>query len=182
MAAADRGLHAPRWSPRVVEEWARAAERNHDLNAGRAVRAEAALMDATRPEASVRDAPDAGLSLPDDDDEHVVSAALAGEAELLVTFNLRDFPARKLRDLGLAPIHPDAFLWELAGTAPETVADAAAEALSEFPDALAREGGVAMLKRAGLPRLARLMRRDPALAARLEAQSSGRSGGSAGAP
>ena len=169
VAAAERGLIAPLWSPRVLEEWARAAARNHDLHAERAVRAEAALLDARWPGASVAAEPDPATTLPDPDDAHVLASALAAGAELLATFNLRDFPAAKLCGLGVAPIHPDALLWELAGGAPEAVADAAGAALAAFPEALEREGGTRMLKRAGLPRLARLIRRDPALESRMEA-------------
>ncbi|WP_072745754.1 RSP_2648 family PIN domain-containing protein [Oceanicella actignis] len=164
LAAAGRGLLRPLWSARVLEEWARAAERRHGLDEGRAVRAEGALLDALWPEASVPPAEGPAPTLPDPDDAHVLAAALAGRAEILVTFNLRDFPAPKLRRLGLAPLHPDAALWELWGAAPELMRAATAEALAAHvppgaPSPSAEEGP-RLVKRAGLPRLARLMRRE----------------------
>ena len=104
-------------------------------------------------------APETELSLPDANDAHVLAAALAARADLLVTCNLRDFPARKLRDLGLSPIHPDAFLWELAGAAPETMSRALGRALTAFPHlAQDPQETVRALRRARLHRLAKLLK------------------------
>ncbi|MGM0586318.1 MAG: hypothetical protein ACQEUZ_16850, partial [Pseudomonadota bacterium] len=76
------------------------------------------------------------------------------------------FPARKLRALGIAPLHPDAFLWELAGAAPEAMSQALGRALEAFPR-LAADGSEAArgLKRAGLPRFAKLVRTGALVAA-----------------
>jgi hypothetical protein len=49
----------------------------------------------------------ADLDLPDPDDAHVVAAALAAGASLIITFNLKDFPSSHLPD-GMAAIDPDA--------------------------------------------------------------------------
>jgi hypothetical protein len=155
--AAAAGLIDPLWSPRVLEEWARAAARERGPAAADAARTEGAAMSARWPGASHRPDPDAiqTIDLPDADDVHVLAAALAGQAALLVTFNLRDFPGRKLRDLGIAPIGPDALLWELAGRAPDAMAIAIARAIaplaSTAPPARA-------LKRAHLSRLAKLVK------------------------
>lgn len=162
-SAAAEGLLIPLWSPRVAEEWARAAERDHGPAGGRAARTEAALMRARWPEGEVAPAPpdpDATLlTLPDPDDVHVLEAALAGSAGLLVTFNLRDFPGTKLRALGLAPISPDALLWEFTGRSPDAMSRALAAALSPFP-ALAADPAEAVrgLKRAQLPRFAKCLK------------------------
>lgn len=50
------------------------------------------------------------LSLPDPDDRHVLAAAIAAEAEIIVTSNLKDFPASVLAPLGIGAQSPDDFL------------------------------------------------------------------------
>lgn len=157
--AAAQNLHDPAWSPRVIEEWARATARDHGEAAGDAVRAEAALMANRWPDALTEPDPqNLAQSLPDEDDVHVLAAALTAKADLLVTFNLRDFPAPKLRRLGLAPISPDAFLWELAGRSPVPMARAIAAALAPFPGLQGPQDIARALKRAHVPRLAKMIR------------------------
>jgi len=53
------------------------------------------------------------IKLPDPNDRHVVAAAYAGGAEVLVTYNLRHFPEEALLPFELEPLHPDAFLTDL---------------------------------------------------------------------
>lgn len=155
--AAGQGLFDPLWSPRVLEEWARAAERERGPQGGAMAREEAAAMNARWPEGAHDPDPGAAarFDLPDADDVHVLAAALAGRADYLVTFNLKDFPARKLRDLGLAPLTPDHMLWEMAGRAPEQVAEAIRRALGALN---MRDPAQTALKRAHLPRLAKMVR------------------------
>ena len=52
----------------------------------------------------------AGLRLPDADDRHVLAAAIASDADTIVTFNLKHFPAAALAEHGVEAVHPDAFL------------------------------------------------------------------------
>lgn len=53
------------------------------------------------------------LSLPDPDDRHVVAAAIVANAQVILTFNLKDFPDDKLREYKIRAVHPDDFLVEL---------------------------------------------------------------------
>lgn len=157
LAAAGEGLFEPLWSPRVLEEWARAAAR---LGPGQeaVARGEIALLKARFPAALVADDEGRGLVLPDLADAHVAAAARAAGADLVVTLNLRDFPARAMTDLGLRAEHPDAFLHALWRANPAAVARAAervraeAERLSGRPQPLR-----VLLKRAYLPRLGKAL-------------------------
>ncbi len=156
-AAADGGF-TPLWSARILEEWARATRRlGH--GAEPVARAEIAVLRADWPDAEVP--PDAGLeaslSLPDPDDRHVLAAAIAGRAGVLMTLNRRDFPTRTLARHGLLLRDPDGFLTELAHDGRALLAVAAsvrarAEAASGRPQALRP-----LLRRAGLPRLGKAL-------------------------
>ena len=51
-----------------------------------------------------------GLILPDPDDRHILTAAILGRADVIVTFNLKDFPAAVLGSYGIEAQHPDVFI------------------------------------------------------------------------
>jgi hypothetical protein len=94
---AEAGLFLPAWTPRVLMEWRIASARNGD--AGATVDAITARMAKTFPAASVSSDPavEQTLRLPDPADTHVLAGAIAAGAGVLLTFNMRDFPARRLR-------------------------------------------------------------------------------------
>lgn len=53
------------------------------------------------------------LSLPDLSDRHVLAAAIAARASVLITFNLPDFPEHALSPHHIRLAHPDEFAAEL---------------------------------------------------------------------
>lgn len=159
IGVAQAGLYAPLWSDRILAEWARAVVKLGPA-AERIARAEIAALRAAFPAAAV--APHAGLEarlwLPDPADVHVLAAAIAGGAEVIVTFNAADFPRGILAEEGLARADPDRFLLELWRRDPGAVA-AVAEAVRAEAERLSGEPQPmrALLKRAGLPRLGRAL-------------------------
>ena len=109
---ASRNVFQPRWSARVQEEWAAALSRNRpDIPAARIARTRH-LMDLNFEGAAVEGFVHriAALALPDPDDRHVLAAAIHCGATVIVTANLRDFPAAALDPLGIEAAHPDAFI------------------------------------------------------------------------
>ncbi|WP_445259331.1 PIN domain-containing protein [Nocardioides aurantiacus] len=50
------------------------------------------------------------LELPDPDDRHVLAAAIRSQAQVIVTFNLPDFPEEVLSGWDIEAKHPDDFL------------------------------------------------------------------------
>ena len=50
------------------------------------------------------------LELPDQNDRHVLAAAIKCGADLILTFNLDDFPEDALASYGIGACHPDPFL------------------------------------------------------------------------
>lgn len=88
-----------RWTNLIHEEWIRSILRDRpDLDRERLERTRR-LMDE-----NTRDSLVTGfehlipkLSLPDADDRHVLAAAIHCEADAIITFNLKDFPAKAIR-------------------------------------------------------------------------------------
>lgn len=156
LGTAKAGLFAPRWSPRVLDEWRIASARKRGIEAEDATMAARRDMAESFPDASVTPEPEAidALTLPDDSDNHVLAAAIAAEAAILVTFNLRDFPARRLAAQGIVPRHPDSFLWELFSHDPDAM-DRIIRGAGAAADAHGAETLRRALKRAKLPRLAK---------------------------
>lgn len=157
--AAGARLFTPLWSDRILEEWARATVKLGP-GAEAVARGEIAALRAAFPAASVG-VPEglaARLWLPDPADLHVLAAAIAGHADLIVTFNAADFPRHLLAGEGLRREDPDAFLldlWRAAPGAVEAVVEtvrAEAERLSGAPQPLRP-----LLKRARLPRLGKAL-------------------------
>ena len=159
LGVAEEGAYDPLWSERILEEWARAVAGKLPGQEGIA-RAEIALLRDRWPTASVEVDPavEARLNLPDPADNHVLAAAIAGQAEVLVTLNLSDFPTRHLAAEGVLRLDPDHFLLGLWQDQPDLVAGvcgrvhAKAEALSGTT--MPKRG---LLKRAKLPRLGKAL-------------------------
>ncbi|HDR28069.1 RSP_2648 family PIN domain-containing protein [Rhodovulum sp.] len=159
LGVAAEGLFTPLWSARILEEWARAARKLGPMGETQA-RAEIALVRTTWPGTEVAPKPglEARLWLPDPDDIHVLAAAIAGGADLIVTFNAQDFPRQTLADEGLRRVDPDQMLRELWQAQPAeveaVVARVHAEAERLSGEALPLR---ALMKRARLPRLGKAL-------------------------
>jgi hypothetical protein len=65
------------------------------------------------------------LTLPDENDRHVLAAAIRGKAQVIVTMNLKDFPAEVLQKYDMEAQHPDEFILRLIDLAPYAVKEAA---------------------------------------------------------
>lgn len=155
-ACAAEGLMTPIWSERILEEWRRAVHRTHPAQAA-AVEDEIAAFRARFAAGCVKveAALEAMLSLPDPADRHVLAAAIEAEAAAIVTFNMKDFPGRTVGRYGLTVRHPDSLLSELATDAPQTLKTILGEVFTRLPEGLGPPRRV--LKRAGLPRFAKLI-------------------------
>ena len=112
---AQSGLVLARWSETIHDEWTRnVLKANPHLSAERLARTRSLMNKA------VRDCLVTGhkkliatLSLPDPEDRHVLAAAICAKASVIVTFNLKDFPAKTLARFDINAQHPDAFLADL---------------------------------------------------------------------
>jgi predicted nucleic acid-binding protein len=151
---AEKGLYRPLWSDRILTE---AQEAIEEIHPG---------IDVTKRFADMRDAFDdalvtgweglqAGVVVPDEDDRHVVAAAIRGGAQAIVTANLDDFPERALGVLGLEAIHPDEFLLDQLALSPATVMQVIREQAAHTRNpTLAPQELATLLGRSGAPAFA----------------------------
>ncbi len=113
LSLAHQGLYHARWSKQIQDEWVRNLRANRpDLDAPK-FRQMIAVMEQAIPDSLICESYQsliAGLQLPDPDDRHVLAAAIAGHADVIVTFNLKDFPVAVLSQYGIEARHPDDFV------------------------------------------------------------------------
>jgi hypothetical protein len=128
-AAVDRLIEA-RWTDKIHDEWIRNLASDAPAIPAERLQTTRRLMNEVLPGATVGGYEDIILtvSLPDPDDRHVVAAAIAAGASVILTWNLRDFPAKALAEHGLRSQTPDAFLAELYDEAPDLTVDSLANA------------------------------------------------------
>ncbi|WP_420567398.1 RSP_2648 family PIN domain-containing protein [Thalassovita sp.] len=161
LAVARTGAFQPLWSTRILEEWARAARKLGPTGEAQA-RAEIALVQANWPGAEVTWPPslENRLYLPDPADVHVLAAAIAGSADVLLTMNAKDFPKHTLTEEGLSRQTPDELLYSCWLDAPAPVAEAV-EQVRMTADRLSGQKWDTrkLLKKARLPRLGKALTR-----------------------
>ena len=76
----------------------------------------------------------AALDLPDPDDRHVLAAAIRAQAQIIVTFNLDDFPDEVLGVYDIEAQHPDDFVLSLLDLHPAPVTAAVTEQAADLRD------------------------------------------------
>lgn len=149
------GLVAARWTDAIQDEWVRALSRGPKAMPTGELQLVRDLMNRVLPDANVtgyEHRTDAIL-LPDLDDRHVVAAALKCGAALIVTSNLRDFPADVLEHHGLRATDPDAFLVALHAAMPDAMAEVTERARRNLRRSVpTRQEFMAALDRQGLKR------------------------------
>jgi predicted nucleic acid-binding protein len=153
MRLALTDLFRARWTEEIHEEWIRSVlESRPDLKREQLERTRA-LMNAHVRDCLVTDYQDliSALHLPDPDDRHVVAAAIRGRADVIVTYNLAEFPQAVLSQYAIEAQHPDEFvvrLFDLDEGAVCAAARAQRESLRKPPKTV--EEYLAALERQGL--------------------------------
>jgi hypothetical protein len=116
-------LFRAKWTDAIHDEWIRSVlEDRPDLTREQLERTRA-LMNIHVRDCLVTNYEDLipSLTLPDPDDRHVLAAAIQGRADVIVTFNLADFPLDALARYGIEARHPDDFIVHLLDLAPGSV-------------------------------------------------------------
>lgn len=157
------GLVEARWTDDIHDEWMRNLDANTPALPIERLIATRDRMKAVLPEADVTNyhplIPD--LKLPDPDDRHVLSAAIASKASLIVTWNLKDFPARDLLPYGVTSQSPDDFLTDLHAAFPDALISSAKRARHNLRKTTPSvEAFVDALQQGGLKKFSGLLRRN----------------------
>lgn len=112
-------LYTPKWSEHIFDEWKRVmlekGVSEEDANK-RISKANSAFPDAlvNNYKGLINH-----LELPDEDDRHVLAAALKTNANLIVTNNIKDFPEKYLQSFSLSAKTADDFLTDIIDLNPD---------------------------------------------------------------
>lgn len=117
-------LYTPKWSEKLLEEF-----RQVFVKKGKSIESaerQIGYINKACPDALVRhyEAIIPSVTLPDENDRHVVAAAVKCNANVIVTQNLSDFPNEYLKTIGLAAIDPDNFIADMVDLSPQRCCEA----------------------------------------------------------
>lgn len=134
MRIAAAGLVRAHWSDTILDEcFSNILKQRPELSPDRLQRTRE-LMQKTIPAALVtgHESLIESLSLPDPKDRHVLAAAIRCGAQVIVTWNLRDFPAASMSSFGIEAKDPDLFLREIIDISPLAVCSVVEEQCADL--------------------------------------------------
>ncbi|RCW45893.1 putative nucleic acid-binding protein [Halopolyspora algeriensis] len=131
LCIAEEEVYQPLWSVDILEELERNLIR-HNITEQAAQR-RIGRMRQHFPDALVEDYQDLIPAMRNDPgDRHVLAAAVAGNAELVVTENLRHFPEEAANPYGLEIVSQDKFLLDQVDLVPRAVHEALTRQVSRY--------------------------------------------------
>jgi predicted nucleic acid-binding protein len=127
MQLALTDLFQAKWTDHIHDEWIRNLLNNRPDLKREQLEKTRRLMNAATRDCLVEgyDALIESIKLPDEDDRHVLAAAIHARAGVIVTFNLKDFPVKALRLYKIDAIHPYDFILRLIEMDSAAVCEAA---------------------------------------------------------
>ncbi|MEO0348913.1 MAG: PIN domain-containing protein [Cyanobacteria bacterium P01_A01_bin.15] len=120
MQLATTELFAAKWTEQIHDEWTRNLRHNRpDIDTDKLETLKQRINQSV-PDCLIKDFEHIILllDLPDPDDRHVLAAAIASNADVLLTVNLKDFPSSVLAQYEIEAQHPDEFITELLAVKP----------------------------------------------------------------
>lgn len=155
---ADRGLFRPLWSKDVLFELGKNLVRNGEDPT--LVEKRVGTMERYFADAMVAGYDNLVPMMTNDvKDRHILAAAVRGAAEVLVTFNTKDFPLHSVEPFDLEVVHPDDFLLDQLDLFRGQTLRALVELVEGYDSpAMTVDGFLLALARAGAPNFVRAAR------------------------
>lgn len=123
---ADVGMYIPKWTDEIHNEWIRNLLKNRPDIKEQSLRRAQEYMNSAFPDSNISDYEIFlnSLNLPDENDKHVLAAAIKGRVDFIATFNTKDFPQEYISSFGLEVLNPDQFTSDLFFSNPHKVSKA----------------------------------------------------------
>jgi len=119
-------LYTPKWSGKLLEEFVSIFQKRKMNLSTKQIHRQVQLLNKACPNALVEKYEKlvSSVNLPDENDRHVVAAAIKCNANVIVTYNHKDFPEKYLDSVGLSAVNPDSFIADMIDLSPEKCCDA----------------------------------------------------------
>lgn len=119
-------LYTPKWSLKLLEEFATIFQKKGMDLTDEQIQRQVDLLKKACNHALVEDYENLipSIHIKDENDRHVVAAAIKCNANIIVTYNLKDFQNEYLFKMGLSVVDPDTFIADMIDLSPEKCCDA----------------------------------------------------------
>lgn len=161
LSLGEAGLFRPRWTNEIHEEWIRNVLEDQPDRKREHLERRRAFMDQAIDHDLIEgyERHIVNLTLPDPDDRHVLAAAIEAGAEIVLTYNLRDFPAAVLSNFGISALHPDEFLCQQMTAEPMLVMEMIEKMrVKRKRPEISQEQLLSKLARLSIPEFVRMLR------------------------
>ena len=158
---AEARMFRPVWTAEIHAEWLQSVCNARPEIPREKLERRRVAMDTALPDACVDGYQKLipSLDLPDPNDRQVLAAAIRAKAQVIVTFNERDFPEAILAEFDICAQHPDTFLCHLIDLAPNIVRTRMTTLVEGLKNpAMSIDEYIAMLERLALPETAAALR------------------------
>lgn len=114
MELAWQGIYTAKWTEDIDREWVNSLKRDKPELTDEKIKYRLDHMHKAIPDWQIPNSKYQklipALNLPDQNDRHVLAAAIAGHADCIVTKNIKDFPIENVDEHGIEILHPDDFI------------------------------------------------------------------------
>ena len=119
-------LYTPKWSGKLLEEFTAIFQKKKMDLLPQQITRQIQLINKTCPHALVEkyESIIPSVDISDENDRHVVAAAIKCNANVIVTYNLDDFPPEYLESVALSVVDPDTFIADMIDLSPKRCCDA----------------------------------------------------------